>query len=127
MEWFKKLQAIPLLKPIFGFGKDAPPAIVGLPEKEMDFTAGPSEAWQHFHKMMELASDRLEIYKEFETMDSDDMILSALDLYAEEVTNTEITKGKIIWVESKNQDIKTILGDLLVTLDADNEAFSIAR
>ena len=125
LTWTKKLQNIPLLKPLFGYGQQKPPVVVGLPE-EGD-PGGPSTAWDFYQARMKLAADRLATYHEFEVMDEDDVIVAALDLYAEEATQPDMIKGRVVWAESDNEDLQEILNNLLESLDMDMEAFAICR
>lgn len=130
MALYKKLNPMPKLKQLFNFGQEQPPAVSG--DFDPDWTGeagkhGPGAAWDYFSREMSLAQERMSIYNELEQMDEDDVISAVLDLYAEDATQMELTTGKVVWIESENEDIKEILNDLFQRLSIDDEAAAIAR
>ena len=56
-------------------------------------------------------SSRVELFRDYDTMDMDPILASALDIYADECT-TRNEMGDIITVRSTNDDIKSILNNL---------------
>lgn len=56
-------------------------------------------------------SSRVELFRDYDTMDMDPILASALDIYADECT-TRNELGEIITVKSSNDDIKSILNNL---------------
>ena len=56
-------------------------------------------------------SSRVELFRDYDTMDMDPILASALDIYADECT-TRNELGDIITVRSTNDDIKSILNNL---------------
>ena len=56
-------------------------------------------------------SSRVELFRDYDTMDMDPILASALDIYADECTSKN-EMGDIIAVSSSNDDIKQILNNL---------------
>ncbi len=56
-------------------------------------------------------SSRVELFRDYDTMDMDPILASALDIYADECTSKN-ELGDIIAVQSSNDDIKQILNNL---------------
>ena len=56
-------------------------------------------------------SSRIELFRDYDTMDMDPILSSALDIYADECTSKN-ELGDIISVQSSNDDIKQILNNL---------------
>ena len=56
-------------------------------------------------------SSRIELFRDYDTMDMDPILSSALDIYADECTSKN-ELGDIISVKSSNDDIKQILNNL---------------
>jgi hypothetical protein len=56
-------------------------------------------------------SSRVELFRDYDTMDMDPILASALDIYADECTSKN-ELGDIISVQSSNDDIKQILNNL---------------
>ena len=80
-----------------------------------------------FKKETELAADRVSRYREFDAMDADDIIASALDLYAEDACQADSATGKIIWVESSNKEIAELANGLLASTSMNENCFKIVR
>jgi hypothetical protein len=55
---------------------------------------------------------RLQLFRDYEAMEADPIIASALDVYADEIA-TEDEFGEILSVESENQEIKGIIQNLM--------------
>jgi hypothetical protein len=56
-------------------------------------------------------SSRVELFRDYDTMDMDPILASALDIYADECT-TRNEMGDVITVRSSNDDIKSVLNNL---------------
>lgn len=56
-------------------------------------------------------SSRVELFRDYDTMDMDPILASALDIYADECT-TRSEMGDVITVRSNNDEIKNILNNL---------------
>lgn len=56
-------------------------------------------------------SSRVELFRDYDTMDMDPILASALDIYADECT-TRNELGEVITVRSSNDDIKSVLNNL---------------
>lgn len=69
---------------------------------------------------------RLEKKEEYDTMALDSVIGSALELYADDMTQPDRDKGKIVWVESENLEISDYINNFLKEVNADTLAWPIA-
>ncbi len=58
-------------------------------------------------------SSRIELFRDYDTMDMDPILSSALDIYADECTSKN-ELGDIISVKSSNDDIKQILNKIWI-------------
>jgi len=56
-------------------------------------------------------SSRVELFRDYDTMDMDPILASALDIYSDECT-TRSELGEVITVKSSNDDVKSILNNL---------------
>ncbi len=56
-------------------------------------------------------SSRVELFRDYDTMDMDPILASALDIYADECT-TRNEMGEVIHIKSSNDEIKNILHNL---------------
>lgn len=52
---------------------------------------------------------------------------SALDLYADDVTQTDVSTNRVVWAVSKNTRVKTEIDNMIRRLDLDEELWEIAR
>jgi len=119
------------LKALFGFGPTEKPLA------RTPYTAGTSyvgigeqygsPAWEYYHKQMKLAIDRLHMYAEYDQMDDDDIVASALDIYASEVTQLDINTGKTIWIKSRNAQVQELGEQLFEEIGVEDIVFGIAR
>jgi hypothetical protein len=64
-----------------------------------DFMGDVAEWWE---RQFRLAGDRRERYRIFDEMDTFDLVMSILDVYAEETTQPDYDKQRSVWIESKN-------------------------
>ena len=64
-----------------------------------------------YNQSMSIQSQRLMLFREYELMDQDPIINSALDLYSEEATVKD-EYGKILSIKSDDKDIAGILDNL---------------
>jgi hypothetical protein len=77
---------------------------------------------------LRLDYDLLSAYADYEGMDNYDLISSALDILANDVTQLDYSNGKCMWTTSKDENIKIVLDDLWhKTLRIEEEAWEIAR
>lgn len=126
-----QLQPWTQLKKIFGFGAGAAQGTIGpVSVKDVEksvyvYGQDPISSW--YRDQMKLQADRFQLYKEFEDLDSSDVICCALDLYAEDATQVDITTGRTIWVEAENENVETILNNMFDRIGANGLAFPIAR
>ena len=111
------------------FGRDQPVRVSepGRPKKEEP--AGPysSQTYQYFQEETRLAKDRFTLYDDYDSMDDDDIISSALNLMAEDATQVDASSNRTVWVVSKNSDVEAAGNKLLDEMRAEDTAFSIAR
>jgi len=56
-------------------------------------------------------SSRVELFRDYDTMDMDPILAAALDIYADECT-TRNEMGEVITVRSTNDDVKSVLNNL---------------
>jgi len=64
-----------------------------------------------YHQYNGFSAARLDLYTDYEAMDEDPIISSALDIYADETT-TKNEEGKILIINSENDTIRKILNNL---------------
>lgn len=86
-----------------------------------------NRAWQYYDARMSLAQTRIEVYKEMEEMDDDDIIHSALDAFAEDATQPDPFTSRTLWVESENIELQEIIHDFLDDIEYEDQIFSITR
>jgi hypothetical protein len=66
--------------------------------------------FSYYHGQLHLAT-RLELFKDYEAMDTDSIISSALDVYADECTTKDET-GNILVIKSPNEKVQRVLHNL---------------
>lgn len=76
MNLLQKLQGVPILKYIFGYGKDRPPMLAGVPGiGDIEGADGfPSPISSFYSEYMTMPQDRKTLYNELSVMSSDDVI-----------------------------------------------------
>lgn len=67
-----------------------------------DFMGDVAEWWE---RQFRLAGDRRERYRIFDEMDTFDLVMGILELYAEETTQPDYDKQRSVWIESKNAEM----------------------
>ena len=72
-----------------------------------------------------ISADRNSVYDLIDTMSEDPMIASALEIYTEDVTETN-ENGEIVWCESDNADIQKYVTFLLDSMNIDKHIFEWA-
>jgi len=82
-------------------------------------------AW--YEQKMRLQTDRFQVYKSADDMDFDDIIVAALDLYADDAVQRDQSTGKSIWVESYDEEIEKFGNMVLDNVDAQNNIFAVGR
>lgn len=83
--------------------------------------------WDYYRSQLEISQERLDLYRDYEEMDEDDLIASVLDAVAEDATQTDFMTGRIIWVESANKDIEELGNQRLDAWNAEDNAPGICR
>ena len=86
-----------------------------------------NRAWQYYDARMSLAQTRIEIYKEMEEMDDDDIIHSALDAFAEDSTQPDPFTGRTVWVEGENLELLDTIHTWFDDVELEDQIFSITR
>ncbi|AWD93009.1 vertex protein of head [Bacillus phage vB_BceM-HSE3] len=81
--------------------------------------------WNLVGELRALTNDRAKIATEIEMMEQDVLISSALEMYADDATQTG-ADGKKVWIESPDKDLALYLNNLLVTLKVDDNAWKWA-
>lgn len=66
--------------------------------------------FSYHHGQLQLAT-RLELFRDYEAMDTDSIISSALDVYADECTTTN-EYGEILEIKASNEKVKEVLQNL---------------
>lgn len=127
-----KLQPWLALRQLFGYGPVGkssqslvPKGIVQQARGIYVYGKDPVSSW--YRDRMQLQTDRFQNYKEYDDMDADDVVMSVLDLYAEDATQPDISTGRVIWAEAEDEDTEKMVNDTLRAVKADSEAFSVAR
>jgi hypothetical protein len=64
-----------------------------------------------YHQYNGFSAARLDLYTDYEAMDEDAIISSALDIYADEAT-TKAENGEVLLIKSENDNIRKILTNL---------------
>ena len=83
--------------------------------------------WGNGYTASEIEATRRGMYEDYETMDSDGIIASALDIYADEST-TKDANGQLLTITSENPQIKKILHNLFYdVLNIQNNLWSWVR
>jgi len=125
-----------LLAKLFGQDVRRPEPPQWFPQGSLSPDAGglPSDAgtpatftWDWYRLQLELGRERLDLYQDYEDMDQDDLIASVLDAIAEDGTQPDFMKDRIIWVESGNKEIEKICNETLDRIGAADTAPSILR
>jgi hypothetical protein len=77
---------------------------------------------------LRLEQDLMSRFVDYEEMDDYPELMTALDIYADDSTQTDMQLNKSIWITSKDKDLERIGNDLLhKTLRADEDLWGIAR
>lgn len=71
--------------------------------------------------------NRIEKYAISEEMDSDPLIGIILDSYASDATQTGVGTNRVVWVETNNANVQTIIESFLDRIEVDRNAFAIIR
>lgn len=69
-----------------------------------------------------MATNREQEYELIDTMAMDSIIASAIERYAEDITQTN-SKGQIFWIESEDADTAKYVSYLLNKIDFDRNAY----
>lgn len=75
-----------------------------------------------FNQFRQVATDRQTMYSAYDEMRSDSVIAAALEMYADDATQTD-EQGRIIWVESDSEEITRAGNRLLDVLDIPERAW----
>jgi hypothetical protein len=127
------ISPIQALKALFAYGPGHPPQArmhdpsANLANVLQRADAFVDPAWAFYENQMKVGAARLQIYKEMEEMDADDIVAAAAELYAEDATQMDTVTGKTIWVNSKNPKIKDIGDAFMDDIDAEDKAYPICR
>jgi len=83
--------------------------------------------YSYYQKQMQLATDRLQKYRELELMDDDDVVSAALDIWAEDSSQPDPVNGKRLWVETDNENLQGIINETLDVIGLDDMILPTAR
>lgn len=75
--------------------------------------------WDWYRYQVELSQERLDLYRDYDEMDQDDLIASVLDAIAEDATQRDFMTDRVVWCESKNPAIEDHCHGVLDRLTAD--------
>lgn len=117
------------------FQRDKQRADLGLSTRELIRNAQSSYAGSAFdvmntdmRGMFTLDHGMLDRFGDYDQMDQYGEISAALNIYADEATQTDSAKGKALWVESKDELIQKELTDMFEKrVDIDNALWPMAR
>lgn len=90
-------------------------------------SAPSSFTWDWYRHQLEISQERLDLYRDYEEMDQDDLIASVLDAVAEDATQQDFMTGRVIWVESDNKMIESEGNAILDKLQAEEQCPGIVR
>lgn len=77
---------------------------------------------------LKMEHDLLSRYVDYEEMDDYPELTAAIDIFADDATQTDMQLNRSIWVTSKDKDLEKLCNDLLhKTLRADEDIWEIAR
>ena len=77
---------------------------------------------------LKLEHDLMARYVDYEEMDDYPELASAIDIYADDATQTESLQNRVVWVDSPDKTVQTILEDLFWRrLRIDEEIWEMAR
>jgi hypothetical protein len=117
------------------FQRDKQRVDLGLSTRELIRNAQSSYAGSAFdvmntdmRGMFTLDHGMLDRFGDYDQMDQYGEISAALNIYADEATQTDSSKGKALWVESKDELIQKELTDMFEKrVDIDNAIWPMAR
>lgn len=77
---------------------------------------------------LKLEHDLMARFVDYEEMDDYPELASAIDIYADDATQTESLQNKVVWIDSPDKTVQSILEDLLwKRLRIDEEVWEITR
>ncbi len=83
---------------------------------------------EYLSEYLRLDSDLLSRYADYEDMDDYPELSTALDIYADDVSQPDTQTNRTVWVTSEDENLKTVLDDLFHRqLRLDEEIWEIAR
>ena len=82
--------------------------------------------WQDLQEFREMSSDAETRYRIFDEMETDSVISSALDMYADDATQYDI-EGRVIWAEAEDSDVEAFANRLIDTFQLNKTAWSDIR
>lgn len=89
-----------------------------------DFMGDVAEWWE---RQFRLAGDRRERYRIFDEMDTFDLVMGILDVYAEETTQPDYDKQRSVWIESKNSKMVQVGEECLRNCQIEDRITAIVR
>jgi len=123
-----KFRPVDGLMALFGYQKGRPPRTRAGPDDLTPNIMGMGQAiFNWFQKETQMPIDRLQRYREFDAVDTNDILASALDLYAEDACRHDVATGRIVWVSAKDKEIEAIGNQTLETCRIEENAFEDVR
>lgn len=82
--------------------------------------------WDTVQRLRNVSTDKSKVFREYEDMADDVFIASALELYADDATQTDSRKGKAVWIKSEDEELITDLDLLLEELEVESRVWDWA-
>ena len=82
--------------------------------------------WQDLQEFREMSADAETRYRIYDEMETDSVISSALDMYADDATQYNV-EGRVIWAEAENADVEAFANNLIDVFQLNKTAWSDIR
>lgn len=125
----KNIGAFTRVKNFFGYGGGSEePSRIGPSTLQQLISSSFDDVLSMFYyDQLHLHIDRFELYKTFDDMDADDLVVQCLDLFAEDAVQKDSASGRVLWAEAEDKEIEDLLNKKIQDLKLEENAFAIAR
>jgi len=96
-------------------------------EMEMSWIEFLRSGLDPFTGYAQISQDRIVRYNDYDLMDQYSDIATALDIYAEEASQPDPRKKRVVWVDTEKAEIKEEGRKWLAMISAEDRAFALAR
>ena len=103
-----------------------PDDLLRPPPEEPDGQA-PSRSQDSMQDVLELKTDLLSRYADYEAMDDYPLIATALDIYADDATQIDSVTGATAWVEAKDKRVEQEINAMLVQTRMEDNIWGLTR